>query len=160
MSAVNLAAWLLLHGRTMLTCCCGLTHTAAHSPTPAGMGKKIRTVKVRKLVDWDKDNVIGKEKVVCTSKNKYRIHSLLPTSSQVFSHFQESRASYVMITWKYKCHISKHSPHPPFPPSLPSFFCWAWHHIVQNITLFGWGQLSWLFPPHAACVPPAYSLVG
>ena len=64
-----------------------LTHTPSH-PTPGGVGKKIRRVKVRNLVAWDKDSLIGKAKAVHASKAKRGIHSPLPISP----HLQESSA--------------------------------------------------------------------
>ena len=56
------------------------------------MGERIRRVKVRKLVGWDKDSLTGKAKAVHTRKAKQGICSLLPIVRQVCSHLQESRA--------------------------------------------------------------------
>ena len=65
------------------------------------MGERIGRVKVRKLMGWDKDSLIGKAKATHTSKAKQGIHSLLPVGRQVFSHLQESRApSLLMATWE------------------------------------------------------------
>jgi len=80
-------------------------------------------VKARKLLGWDKDNLISKAKAVHTSKAKQGIHSLFPIGRQVSSHHQESRTqSHVVATWEDKCH---HSEHPPFLLP-PTFYCWAW----------------------------------
>ena len=106
---------------------------------------------------WDKDSLIGKAKAAHTSKEKQGIHSPLPIGRQVFSHPQESRApSCVMVTWEDKHHRSEHPPLSFFP----SFICWAWCHMVWNIPLVSWGQLSRLCPLPASCAPPASSLVG
>jgi len=45
---------------------------------------------VRKLVGGYEDSSIGKAKAACASKTKSGIHSALPTSSQVFSYFNET----------------------------------------------------------------------
>jgi len=67
------------------------------------MRETIRRVKVRKVVGWDKNNLIGKAKAVHTSKVKPGIHSLLFISRQVFSHGQESRApACLIVTWEDK----------------------------------------------------------
>ena len=43
----------------------------------------------------------------------------------------------------------------PSPPSSsPSFICWAWHHMVWNIPLVSWGQLSQLCPLPKLLVHP------
>ena len=111
------------------------TEPLAHS-TPGGMGERIRRVKVRKLMGWDKDSLIGKAKAVRTSKAKQGIHLLLPTGRQVLSHLQGSRApSHVTVTWEDK---HQYSECPPLPPPSPSFIHWVWYHMAQNIPLVGW----------------------
>jgi len=57
------------------------------------MGERIRKVKVRKLVGWDKESLIGKVKTVHANKAKQGIHSPLPLGRQVFSRLQEGWAS-------------------------------------------------------------------
>ena len=116
-------------------------------------GKTIRRVKLRKLVGWDRDSLIGKAKAICTSKAKEGINSLLPiTIRQVFIHFRESWApSCIKVTWEDKSHNSER---PPLPSSSPSFVRWAWCHMAWNIPLVIWGQLSWaVSPPSFLCTP-------
>ena len=55
----------------------------------------------------------------------------LPFGRQVFSRFQESRASlHVTDTWENKCPNSKCPS--PFLPS-PSLYCWVWHPMIWDI---------------------------
>lgn len=69
--------------------------------------------KVRRLMGWDKDGLIGKAEALHASKANAEINSLLPMGREVFSHLQEGRAlSHVRLTWGNKHHDSKH---PPFP---------------------------------------------
>jgi len=83
------------------------------------MGERIRRVKVWKLVRWDKESLTAKAKVAQARKAQQLIHSLLPISRWVFSHFQESGASScVAVTWEDKCH---HSEYPPFLLFTPTF---------------------------------------
>jgi len=87
-------------------------------PHPVGWGERIRRVKVRKCVGRDEGNLVGKVKTVCTGKAKQGIHSLLPISRQVFSHFQESRVSArVTVAWENRLHASKCPFAPAFPPA-------------------------------------------
>ena len=120
------------------------------------MGGTIGSVKVRKLLGWDKDCLIGK--ATCASKAKREINSLHPINRQAFSHLRESRApSHVdgylgRQTGNSKCPLS--------PSSSPSFYCSAWHHMVWNSPLVSWAQLSQLCPlPNFPC-SPAHLLVG
>lgn len=53
----------------------------------------IRRATMRKLMDQDKYNILGKAKDAHASKAKEGLHSLLPIGKQVLSHFQESRAA-------------------------------------------------------------------
>jgi len=48
---------------------------------------------------------------------------------------------------------------PPWPAS-PKFMCSAWCHMVWNIPLASWRQLSWLWPLPAACASAASPLAG
>ena len=57
------------------------TKPLTHCPC-VWMGETIRRVKVRKLVGWDKDNLIDKAKASGTSKAKPGIHSPLPMGGQ------------------------------------------------------------------------------
>lgn len=67
------------------------TQMLAHSPT-VGWVKRIRNVKVRKPVGWDRDSLIGKAEAMHTRKAKQRVHLLLPISTKVFSRLRDSRA--------------------------------------------------------------------
>lgn len=44
--------------------------------------------------------------------------------------------------------------------NLPSFYCWAWHHVVWNIPLASLGQLSRLCPSQLLVHPQPSSLAG
>ena len=132
------------------------TQMITHSP-PCGVGERFGRVKVRKLLDWDKDGLIGKAKIVCASKVKYGIHPL-SVSRQLFSHLQESRDSLcVVFTWEEKCHNREHF---PLASVDPICYCWAWRRVVWGVPFVGWGQLSQPCPLTASCAPPACSLVG
>lgn len=47
-------------------------------------------VKVWEITEWDNDTLIGKDKAVCASKMKWRIHLLFPIIMQVFSYSRKS----------------------------------------------------------------------
>ena len=119
--------------------CCGLIPVGSWAPhsrlfTPlSGMGERIRRVKVRRVVGWDKDGLIGKVKAVHAGKAKQGIHSLRPTGRQVFSHLQESRSLLCLVVTgeDERCHF----PCPLLPCPSPSFYCWAWCHIAWDIPL-------------------------
>ena len=124
------------------------TQPLAYCP-PWWDGERTGRVKVRKLMGWDKDSLVGKAKAMHASKAKPEIRSLLAISRQLFSHRQESRApACLMVTWEDKCH---HSKRPCVLSSFLSFTCWTWHHMVWNIPLVSWGQLSQLCPLPALC---------
>jgi len=92
------------------------------------------------------------------SKAKQEIFSLNPISRQVLSHLQETRVpSWLTVTWEHKCH---HIKCPGLPSSCPCFICWAWCHMVRDIPLVRWGQLTHLCPLPTFCAPWAYSLSG
>lgn len=82
---------------------------------PRGMGKRIRSVIVRKVMDWDKDNSIGKAEVICM-QSKIR-------TSLITSHCQaplqpspgNRAAAWVVVIWEDKCQHSKHHPSFFFP---------------------------------------------
>lgn len=79
----------------------------AHS-TAGEMGKRIGSVKVRELVCWDKDCLIGKVKAVCVSKSKQGVHSPHSLGRQVFSYFWESRSpSHLMASLEDKWYHSE-----------------------------------------------------
>ena len=134
------------------------TPTATHSvPSPVWWAENRR--KMRRHVGWDKDRLIGKAKAMFTNKAKQRIHSPLPIIGQVLTHLQGSRVLLcILFTWEDKCY------HPesvtPFLFLSPSFICWAQQHMVWNVPLVSWGQLSQLCLLSTPCAPPAYSLLG
>ena len=116
------------------------------------MGERIRRVKVRKLIHWDKDSLIGKAKAVSTSKAKQEIDSPLPMGRQVFSHLQESRApSHVTVTWEETNAITPNVPPSFFFPQL----------YMLSMTSYGLeypcGQLGSavpaVSPPNFLCTP-------
>ena len=130
------------------------TQPLAHSPLGA-IGDRTGRVELRKLVEWDKNGLIGKAKAAHASKAKQRIHSLLPISRQVFRHLQQSRApAHGTVTWEDR---HQHSENPFLPPAL---HCWAWRHVAWDIPLVNWGQLSQPCPLPTSWAPPACSLVG
>lgn len=46
------------------------------------MVERVRTVKVRKLVGWDKDRLVGKAKAVCTEKQNKEFIQHFPSASR------------------------------------------------------------------------------
>ena len=64
------------------------TQLLSHSPP--WDGERVGRIKVWKIIGWDKNSLIGKVKVVHTSKAKQGIHSLLPIGRQVFSHLRKA----------------------------------------------------------------------
>lgn len=135
-------------------------HTTTCSITTGGVGKRMGSVKVRKLVDWEKGSLKGKIKPKHIKKQKQGIHSPLPMGKWVFSHLQECRvSSHVTITWEDKRY---HSHCVPLPPFSSRFIGWAWCHVAWNIPLISQGQLSWLCWPPASCdskSPPWWGVV-
>lgn len=67
------------------------------------------------------------------SKAKSRIHSLLTTGRQMFSHLESRALSSVIVAWEDKCHHSECAPSPP--PLHPSFYYWAWPLKAWDIPL-------------------------
>lgn len=97
-------------------------------------------------MNWDKDSLSGKSKAADIRKVKRGIHSPLPMDREVFSLWQESRAtSSVTVTWEEK------SLQMSF---LSFFFChtvydlpplsWAWCHMLWNIPLVSCSHLSFV----------------
>lgn len=71
--------------------------------------KRTRNVKMRKLVCWNKNCLLGRTTVMLESNAKKGNHSMLLTDKQVPGNLQESRASSdVMVTWEDKCYYSEH----------------------------------------------------
>ena len=50
-------------------------HPSTWSLSPFRVGERIRKVKVRKFMGWDKGSLIGKSKAACTSKGKWHSFS-------------------------------------------------------------------------------------
>lgn len=97
----------------------------------SGMEKRVRIVKIRKLVDWDKNSL--KDKGKAGHGSKIRNSCINSNCRSVFSHVQESRDPlHVTMTQADKCHASK------CPLCSPSFF-------------FVLGQLSQLFSLITSC---------
>jgi len=118
------------------------------------MGERIRRVKVRKLLGWDKDSLMGKTEAVQKSKAKQGIQVLLPISRQVLTIPRKAglhRAQHLL--WKTNAIT-------PNIPLSPSFYWWAWHHMLWDIPLVSWGHLFQLGLLPISCAPPAYSLAG
>ena len=90
-------------------------HRAAGSLPPQQDGERIRRAEGREHVCQDKDSLIGEAKPACANRIEQRINSLLPKGKQIFSPFQESRASSQSGFSGDKCHNSKRSPLLPFP---------------------------------------------
>lgn len=78
------------------------------------MVERVRRVKVRKLVGWDKDRLVGKAKAVCTGKQNKEFIQHIPSASRCSA---ISRG--IMVIWEDKQHHSEH----PFPSFLFPQFC-------------------------------------
>lgn len=102
---------------------------------------------MQKPLDWDKNTLIGKAKVVRASKPKQGMNSQHPMGRQVFSHPQGPMAHNGY--WGRQ----RHSKHLPVPLSSASSICWAWHHMVWNVPWVSWVHLSWLCSLPAPCAP-------
>ena len=115
-------------------------HTGFHSlPVPGAMGDRIG--KKAKLVDWDKESLIGqKRKGEKIEYTKQVMHNAIAHSRWL---------------------ISSQSPSSRHPwDNSPQFICSAWRHMVRNIPLVSLGQLPWLYPFPASCASPASLLAG
>lgn len=123
--------------------------TATCSPSPGGMGKRIRKVKAGKLLGWDKDSLMGKA--------KWGIYSLLPLDRQLFSYSQAP--SHITVTWEDKCH---HSEYLPFVLPTPDTLS-----MTQYSVEYAFGHLKSdvvaLSSPSFLCIPsvlPAEAVWG
>jgi len=94
------------------------------------MGERIRSVKVRKLMAWDKDILVGKAKASC-ARRKFWVNSVLPVDREILSHCQEGRALWWRtFTWEDRLHNSKYSSLPSsFPPALIAEHDVIWYGI-------------------------------
>lgn len=74
----------------------------------------------RRLIEWDRNSLIGKAGVVGTQQSKLGINLLLPSARHAYSHFLESRASAsIRVTQEDKCQNHKYcSLSPSFPKLL------------------------------------------
>ena len=138
--------------------CHGLTPASSWAPhscsltLPPRMGERIIKVKVRKLMGWDKDSLIGKAKATQASKAKQGIHSL--TSHQQAgvqpSPGEQGSTTCVMVTWEDKRH--------QLWMSLPSFFfpqLYAEHDVIwYGISLWSVGVSCPSSVPSQLLVPP------
>lgn len=130
--------------------------TTTHSVPTSGTTERTGIVNVRKPVGWDKDSLIGKAKTTHPRKVKQGIYSSLPFGRQVLMHSQESRVP---------SHSGLRRQMPSlwmFPPSFffPSSICRRRCHMIWNVPLVSWDQLSWMGLLPALCASPAPSLVG
>lgn len=89
--------------------------------TPCRTGERVRRVKARNLLGWDKTNLIGfistllsltgKTKAAYTTKETQGMTSVLPEGRKIFGHLQESTAlSHLLVTWDNKYRPFKLSP--------------------------------------------------
>lgn len=126
------------------------------TPSTIGWAKELkRQINLKNLMGWDKENLLGKAKSACTSKTKQNnklIHyfpsagrySALSRKAELFTH-----NGYL----ERQCHNAKHT----FFFSSSQFHCYAWCHMIWNITLPSLSQLSWFCPLAATWHTPSYS---
>lgn len=67
-------------------------------------------------------------------------------------HPRKQGSSWVTFSWEDKYHHSK-CPPLPFFLLLPSFYCWAWCHVLWNIHSSVWSPVLAVFPPILLCTP-------
>lgn len=111
------------------------TELLAHSPTN-GTGERIRRVKGKKLVGWDKDSLAGKAKFMHASKAKQEIHSPFPMAGRYSA---VSRKAGLHHVWQW---IEKTN---AITVNVPSFLLpqalYAEHDAVKFADPFGQMQL-------------------
>lgn len=117
------------------------TQPFAHFP-PQCDGEGIREAKLE--MSWDKDSFICKLNGACESKE---INSLLPISRQIFSPFQESKASHVMATWKDKCLTLNIYLSSCFTPLFIDDYNITWYVISL------WSAIPVVFSTNFLCTP-------
>lgn len=99
---------------------------------------RIKRVKVRNLLVWDKGSLLGKA--------AQGINSSHLVVWQVLSTGKLGSVA-LMVAWEDRCQYSEHPPSPTPLASFPLHFtCWEWCHVVWNFPL-----VSWISCPH--CVP-------
>ena len=119
------------------------------------MRKRIRRLKVRKVVGWDKDSLIAKAKLHMQAKqSKEFIHYLPPAGKRPATFLENMASSHVAGTWEGKCHKHECQCH-PFLLLCPTFYCSTQCHMVWNIPLVSWDHLSWLCPLPVSCAAPS-----
>ena len=110
-----------------------ITEPLAHSPC-SGMGKTIRRVKQKTY--WVEKTTV-----------EYNLKKKVSYESKTKQNKQTNKQKELII-----------SKFPDSPIFLsPSFYHWTQCHMIWNICLLSWGQLSWLCP-HSVCASPAYLL--
>ena len=127
-------------------------HTAAHSLSLSGMGQRIRKVKVRKLVGWDKDSLIDKAKAKQHKQSKRR-NSFITSHQQ--AGVQPSPGKQGTIT--HNSYLGRQMP--SLWTSPPSFFFPPLYML--SMTSYGMeypsGQLGSavpaVSPPNSLCTP-------
>lgn len=134
--------------------CCLLTLVDSSAPhscflTPKWDREKIRRVKMRNLVGWDKDSLLDKAKVAHVSKASQGLHPLLPICRQVFSHVQESRAPSHLSSQGRQTPTLWMSPSLFLPPALFAGDNIMWHGISSHGQL-GSAAPLWSFPTSCA----------
>ena len=133
----------------LFSCCGGLALASSQTPTQPLIHSTVTWH--RKIIEKRREDsrikiiqFITEAKPAYTSKGTRGTHSVLPIGRQTSSHFMESRASaQVTVAWEDK--YRKHEHHQFLPLSL-IFYYWAWQHVLWDIPLLSWGQLSQLFP--------------
>ena len=113
-------------------------HPVARSlpPPPWDVEENQKAKSEKKLMDWDSLVSERKKKKRWTRNQR---HSLSTSQQQTVA----QPVSEQWLLWKH--------------PHL-QFSCRVWCHMVWNIPLVSWGQLSQLCPLPASCPLPAYSL--
>ena len=127
--------------------------TCSLSP-PAGQGEN--RSQVRRLMGWDKDNLIDKKAASASSAKKE------------FINYCPSAGRSPATSWKQEPeHLQglhgKANVKPQMSPlSSLSFYCWAQHHVVWSVQvpLVSQDQMSWLCPPSSSCTPPSLLTEG
>lgn len=121
--------------------CGGLTLTSSWAPTQllshsllSEMGKKIWRTKTRKLLDWDKNSLIGEAKL---THKQSKIRNLFFTSNSQ-ADVQSSPGKQDFFT----CKLLEKTNSPPFLLLSPNCYCWAQTHVVWSIPLVSMGQVS------------------
>lgn len=123
-----------------------------HSHT-SEIRERIRRVKARKLLGWDKDSLIRESKSCAHQQSKTRNEF---SAAHGQAGVQPSPGEQGPITcngeWEDKHHCSKC---PPFFLLPPNLYSQNDVNMVWNVPLVSWGHLPWLCHLQASHVPPA-----